>query len=78
MARNRILIALIPIKAAVGIVMLLLSVKASPPMFGLYLSIAAWLLVISLIVLPYLMVKRWLAAREPEESYPPLGAEARP
>jgi hypothetical protein len=76
MAKNRILIALIPVKAAVGVVMLLLSVKASPPMFGLYLSIAAWLLVISLVVLPFLIVKRWLTSHE-RESLTPLGAEAR-
>jgi membrane protein implicated in regulation of membrane protease activity len=55
--------ALMPVMALIGGVMLLLSAYASAPMFGLYLSIGAWLLVLSFIALPYITYRQWAATR---------------
>ena len=65
MPKSRLLIlGLIPVLAVIGAGMLLLSAGASAPLFGLYLSIAAWLLVLAFAVLPYLIYRGWLARRD--------------
>ena len=55
--------ASMPIMAILGALMLLLSVDASAPMFGLYLSVGAWLLVLAFIAFPYITYKQWAARR---------------
>ena len=59
-----ILYAAIAALALVGGLMMLLSMGASAPLFGLYLSIGAWTLVLAFAVMPYLIYRRWLADRE--------------
>ena len=59
-----ILLAAIPVLALIGGLMLLLSRAASAPLFGLYLSIGAWMLVIAFAALPYLIYRQWLMRRD--------------
>jgi len=59
MTARQIMIWAIPPFAAIGALMLVLSRKANVPLFGLYLSIAAWLLMLAFAVLPYLIYKQW-------------------
>lgn len=63
MPARRIMAWAIPILALIGGLLLLLSRTASMPLFGLYLSIAAWLLVLAFAVLPYLIYRQWQMRR---------------
>ena len=62
-----ILYTAIPALAVVGGFMLVLSMGASAPLFGLYLSIGAWMLVLSFAVLPYLLYRQWRAGQRDNE-----------
>ena len=62
-----ILYAAIPVLALVGGLMMLLSMGASAPLFGLYLSIGAWMLMLAFAVLPYLIYRQWRAQRRDRE-----------
>ena len=62
-----ILYAAIPVLALIGGLMMLLSVSASAPLFGLYLSIGAWMLMLAFAVLPYLIYRQWRAQRRDRE-----------
>ena len=59
MSSQRIMLWAIPLLALAGGLMLLLSADANVPLFGLYLSIAAWLLIMAFTVLPYLLYRQW-------------------
>jgi hypothetical protein len=59
MSARRIMLWAIPILALAGGLMLLLSRGANVPLFGLYLSIGAWMLVFAFAVLPYLLYRQW-------------------
>ena len=62
-ATQIILYAAIPALAMVGALMLVLSMAASAPLFGLYLSVGAWMLMLAFAVLPYLLYRQWRAGR---------------
>ncbi|HXZ68782.1 MAG TPA: hypothetical protein VEH07_09355 [Alphaproteobacteria bacterium] len=62
-AERIMLYSAIPLFALLGGLMLALSMGASAPLFGLYLSIGAWMLVLAFAVLPYLLYRRWRAGR---------------
>jgi len=63
-----ILCAAIPVLALIGGLMLLLSTGAPAPQFGLYLSIGAWMLVLALGALPYLVYRQWRAPHDDSRS----------
>ena len=62
-AERIMLYSAIPLFALLGGLMLALSMGASAPLFGLYLSIGAWMLVLAFAVLPYLLYRRWRSGR---------------
>ncbi len=59
MTARQVMLGAIPILALIGGLMLLLSKGAGVPLFGLYLSIGAWMLVLAFAVLPYLLYRQW-------------------
>ena len=59
MSGRRIMLWSIPLLALAGGLMLILSAGANVPLFGLYLSLGAWLLVVGFAVLPYLLYRQW-------------------
>ncbi|MFZ1988688.1 MAG: hypothetical protein WAW96_02855 [Alphaproteobacteria bacterium] len=62
-----VLYAGIPALAMIGGLMLVMSMGASAPLFGLYLSLGAWMLVLAFAVLPYLLYRQWRAGRRDSE-----------
>jgi hypothetical protein len=62
-----VLYAAIPVLTLIGGLMLLLSMGASAPLFGLYLSIGAWVLMLGFAALPYLFYRQWQARQRDGE-----------
>jgi hypothetical protein len=54
-----VLYTTVPVLALIGGLMLLLSMDAPAPLFGLYLSIGAWMVMLALAALPYLIYRQW-------------------